>query len=74
MNLKYNEITRFQNNLVNRGKKKKKKKKFCIPLPDRPIENDPNPKYFFHLNQCIFSFTKIYILQLEEFSVLFCYF
>ena len=45
MNLKYSETTRFQNNLVNRGKKKKKK--FCIPLPDRPIENDPDPKYFF---------------------------
>ena len=48
MNLKYNETTRFQN-LWNRDKKKKKKKKkqFCIPLPDRPIENDPDPKYFF---------------------------
>ena len=29
------------------AKKKKKKKKFCIPLPDRPIKNDPDPKYFF---------------------------
>ena len=26
---------------------KKKQKQFCIPLPDRPIENDPDPKYFF---------------------------
>ena len=38
-NLKYNETTRFQ--------KKKKKKKFCIPLPDLPIENDHDPNYFF---------------------------
>ena len=44
MNLKYNETTRFQNNLWNRGKKKKK---LCMPLADRPIENDPDPKYFF---------------------------
>ena len=55
-------------------KKKKKKKQFCIPLPDRPIENDPDPKYFFIETNGLFSFTKIYILQLEEFSVLFCYF
>ena len=73
MNLKYNETTRFEN-LWNRGKKKKKKKKFCIPLPDRPIKNDPDPKYFFIETNTFFSFTKIYILQLEEFSVLFCYF
>ena len=46
MNLKYNETTRFQN-LWNRGKKKKKKKQFCIPLPDQPTENDPDPKYVF---------------------------
>ena len=49
MNLKYNETTRFQNNLVNRGtkKKKKKKKKVLYPLKKWPIENDPDPKYFF---------------------------
>ena len=28
-------------------KKKKKKKTVLYPLPDRPIENDPDPKYFF---------------------------
>ena len=44
-------------------------------IPDRPIENDPDPKYFFFIEtNGFFSFTKIYILQLEEFSILFCYF
>ena len=56
MNLKNNETTRFQNlwnrgkqknNKNNKKKKKKKKKKICIPLPNQPIENDPDPKYFF---------------------------
>ena len=74
MNLKYNETTRFQNNLLNRGKKKKKKKKVLYPLTRPTHLKGPWPKIFFHWNQWIFSFTKIYILQLEEFSVLFCYF
>ena len=39
-------------------KKKKKKKKFCIPLPDRPIENDPDPKYFFIETNTFFLLPK----------------
>ena len=55
MNLKYNETTRFQN-LWNRGKNNKKK--FCIPLPDRLIENDPDPKYFFIETNTFFLLPK----------------
>ena len=56
------------------GAKKKKKKKVLYPLT-RPTHWKWHwPKIFFHWNQYIFSLTKIYILQLEELSVLFCYF
>ena len=33
-----------------------------------------DPKNLFHFKQISFCFTKIYVLQLEAFSVLFCYF
>ena len=62
MNLKYNETTHFQK-YVEPGQKKKKKKKekkkeFCIALPDRPTENDPDPKYFFIENNGFFLLPK----------------
>ena len=51
-------------------------KYFCFPLSDEPIENSPEPKKDFHdLKKKIsffFSFNKIHILQLDEFSVLSC--
>ena len=80
MNLKYSETTRFQN-LWNRGKKKKKKKKkkkekkkgFVSPYPTDPLKMTLTQNIF-SLKPMDFSFIKIYILQLEEFSVLFCYF
>ena len=34
------------------------KKKFCIPLPDRLIENDPDPKYFFIETNTFFLLPK----------------
>ena len=34
------------------------KKKFCIPLPDRPIENDPDPKYVFIETNTFFLLPK----------------
>ena len=57
----------------------KKEKIFCFPLPDRSIENGPDPKNNFpdwipDLKMKKKFFSKIYILQLEEFSALFCYF
>ena len=53
-------------------KKKKKKKKSFVYLLTRPTHWKWSwTKIFFHWNQWIFSFTKIFILQLEDFSVLF---
>ena len=53
-------------------------KHFCFPLSDRPIENGPDPKTFFMIwkwkKKIFFSFNKIHILQLGEFSVLLYYF
>ena len=52
-------------------------KYFCFPLSDEPIENSPDPKSFslFEIeNFFSFLFNKIHILQLDEFSVLLCYF
>ena len=56
------------------AKKQNKKQTVLYPLTRPTHWKWPWPKIFFHWNQWIFSFTKIYILQLEEFSVLFCYF
>ena len=58
MNLKYNETTRFQN-LWNRGKKKKNQ--FCIPLPDRHIENDLTQNIFSLKPMDFFFYQNLYV-------------
>ena len=51
-------------------------KYFCFPLSDEPIENSPDQKKFFMIWKWkflfFFSLNRIYILQLDEFSVLLC--
>ena len=56
------------------AKKKKKKKSFVSPYPTDPLKMTLTQNMFFIETNGFFSFTKIYILQLEELSVLFCYF
>ena len=48
-------------------------KYFCFPLSDEPIENSPDPKKFFMIWKWKYLFFS-FILQLDEFSVLLCYF
>ena len=62
MNLKYNETTRFQNNLLNRGKKKKKKKKksFVSPYPTDPFKRTLTQNIFSLKPMDFFFYQNLY--------------
>ena len=79
MNLKYNEIRRFQNNLWNRGIKKKKKKSFVSPYPTDPLKMtltqnifSLKPMYFFFYQNLYFAVRGVFCTILLFLMYFYC--